>query len=104
MTTPGTNEVILLFLRNGSLITYHNQLAVDTTTFDITMGRSIYSNTVVELIAYSDGRKQSYYLQACNKIIPDAGKVTRCETLILQDECYDCYRGTFKNVSMYLMN
>lgn len=102
ITPENTGHTLYLsLLETGMAITYENEKPKDTLRFELVAGKSIYTDSVRTLIRYSDGRKQSFLLEECSSEIPNPHSTVRCETLILMEECYDCYRHTFVNAGFY---
>lgn len=85
IVTPGTNgDEISIEITKTRFKTYINGTLSEDIEYSIQLGPSIYSSEDVSIITFENGLRQSY-------------SVTK-SSLILKDECYDCFRREFLKI------
>ena len=81
-TPANSGDEISIEFTKSRFKKYVNGVLKDDLRYSITLDESIYSTERLEIIKFSNGWRQSY-------------SATK-DTLILNDECYDCYQYIYK--------
>jgi len=81
-TPMSSGEDIRIEFTKSRFKKYVNGVLTEDLRYSIRLDESIFSTEKMEIIKFSNGWKQSYS--------------TMSDTLLLNDECFDCYQSVYK--------
>ncbi len=79
------SKIVIEFTKDSVFKKYKNDTLLIETTFKVTRGKTIYSQNSAQLIELKNLMSESF-------------SFSTCDTLFLNDECYDCYGSTYVRI------